>query len=209
MIEQGHFTVADAQRVTREVRSLSSPHDPRWTGIWTIEPNGEITLDATSRHDLFVLDGAVKLLDTVEDPGQILFLSRRESSRMQAGAAGAVLFVYRERGISYPQEAVTLTAENLQWRPARRPLINVAQLADGAHSATLVRWEAGARTGSHHHPRGEELFVLSGELRDGDVRYRPGSWVRLFPGDLHAPYAEAPTLIILRNGHLFGGGSAT
>jgi quercetin dioxygenase-like cupin family protein len=41
-----------------------------------------------------------------------------------------------------------------------------------------------------HHPTGEGVYVLSGELIEGERRYGPGTWVRFAPGTSHQPRTE-------------------
>jgi quercetin dioxygenase-like cupin family protein len=80
--------------------------------------------------------------------------------------------------------------------------MHIAPLASGRQHVSLVEFHPGAQTHDHTHPSGEEIFVLSGELRDANERYPAGTWLRLHPGARHAPFAEVPTVILLRHGHL-------
>jgi len=76
------------------------------------------------------------------------------------------------------------------WHKARAAGMHVAPLANAGHRLTLVEWEPGARTSEHDHPYGEQIFVLSGELRSRNERYPEGTWLRLHPGSRHEPFAE-------------------
>jgi anti-sigma factor ChrR (cupin superfamily) len=72
-----------------------------------------------------------------------------------------------------------------------------------AWGGAVLRYDApGTRAHMHHHPRGEEIDVLEGELQDQRGRYPAGSWQRLHADPGHAPFADVDTLILLRNGHL-------
>jgi quercetin dioxygenase-like cupin family protein len=43
--------------------------------------------------------------------------------------------------------------------------------------AALLRFAAGATSGDHRHPAGEELFLFSGRMRVGDALLSPGDYV--------------------------------
>lgn len=68
----------------------------------------------------------------------------------------------------------------------------------------LMRWPAGAHFRRHRHHHGEEIYVLSGELRDEHGRYPAGTWVRSPHSSEHQPYVETDTVIWLKTGHLPG-----
>ncbi|MGA7782409.1 MAG: cupin domain-containing protein [Paraburkholderia sp.] len=82
------------------------------------------------------------------------------------------------------------------------PSSEYARLSSSGRRLTLVAWEPDTHTRDHGHRNGEEILVLSGELRSHDQRYPAGTWIRLHPGVRHDPFTEIPTVIMLRNGHL-------
>lgn len=206
MIERGFVDLAQAGPDGRAapphgagVVHLSAPDDARWSGVVELAPRAVLALDAGLRHDLFMLRG-----ELADEHGLALragdFASRSTPGRLYAGAGGATLFAYRQAPGDGRERVVAQDART--WRPGRAPGLAVAPLSDDGHSLTLVDWQPGARTAPHAHARGEEIFVLGGELRSGDARLPAGSWLRLHPGEPHAPFAQTPTLILLRNGHL-------
>lgn len=67
---------------------------------------------------------------------------------------------------------------------------------------TLVRWPAGARFQPHRHVGGEEIFIISGELKDEYGCYPAGTWLRSPHLSHHLPYVEKDTLIWVKVGHL-------
>lgn len=99
-------------------------------------------------------------------------------------------------------EAITQTADARTWYAGQNPGMRVALLSSSGHRLTLVAWEPDTRTRDHGHRNGEEILVLTGELRSHDQRYPVGTWIRLHPGARHEPFAELPTVIMLCNGHL-------
>ena len=40
------------------------------------------------------------------------------------------------------------------------------------------------------HPTGEDVYVLEGEMIEGDQRYPTGSWLHFLPGSSHRPRTE-------------------
>ena len=80
--------------------------------------------------------------------------------------------------------------------------MRIAPLIDDYYRLMLVSWSPNTNVPYHDHPRGEEIFVLKGELQDQRGRYPAGTWQRLHPGTGHSPHVTADTLILLRNGHL-------
>ncbi|WP_246792963.1 cupin domain-containing protein [Burkholderia perseverans] len=208
-IERGWVDLDAPLRHADGVIDLSAPHDARWTGIVEIAPRHVWPLGTGQRHDLYLLAGDAGLDGEPLATGD--FAIRFAPAVVRAGERGARLLVYREptdagdaADHASPRHDMppTQRAASRVWRPGRHPLLRVATLAGGGHHVSLVAWQPGARTLDHAHAAGEELLVLSGELRDGDARHRAGSWLRLHPGARHAPFAGAPAVILLRHGHL-------
>ena len=54
----------------------------------------------------------------------------------------------------------------------------------------LLKFEPGASYPNHHHPAGEEVFVLSGEIRFGPDLLRTGDYLYTAPGRTHSAYSE-------------------
>ena len=72
----------------------------------------------------------------------------------------------------------------------------------GGEQVALVRWPAGERFQAHTHFSGEEIYVISGELRDENGRYPQGTWIRSPHMSQHHPFVEEDTLIWVKVGHL-------
>ncbi len=66
----------------------------------------------------------------------------------------------------------------------------------------LEKWPAGEVPEPHHHPGGEEIYVMSGEFVDEQGRYPAGTWLRSPHNSRHQPYVEQDTLIWVKTGHL-------
>lgn len=66
----------------------------------------------------------------------------------------------------------------------------------------MVNWPANAEYARREHNGGEEVYVLSGELRDDNGSYPAGSWIRSPDGSKHHAYVEEDTLLWVKTGHL-------
>jgi quercetin dioxygenase-like cupin family protein len=199
LIEHKWIDLAAAPYDAGAVTHLSGAADPQWAGIVDLGVSGTYALAAGWRHDIYVLRG------TVDVGGRVLgaedFLVRCGAGLVSAREEGARLLLYREAADARCEPAVEGAAERV-WHDGRNPHMRVVPLASSGHRVSLVAWAPGARTRDHGHANGEELFVLSGELRNGGERYPAGTWLRLRPGARHEPFAEQPAVILLRNGHL-------
>lgn len=72
------------------------------------------------------------------------------------------------------------------------------EIEEGAGTAFL-RFDEGAVSHQHTHPAGEEMYVISGKLKVGDVTISAGDYLRTPPGAVHEARAltDAVTLIIV------------
>jgi quercetin dioxygenase-like cupin family protein len=199
LIERSWADLDQAASAIDTVRHLTGAAEPQWCGIVDLGPAGTYTLEPGWRHDVYVLRGDAKVGDQKLDAGD--FLIQCGAAVVHPGRAGARLLLYREASTSRC-EPVRRSAAAREWRAGRYPHMDVVLLSNSAHRVSLVKWAPGARTGEHTHSNGEEIFVLSGELSNGEARYPAGTWLRLHPGARHEPFAEVPAVILLRNGHL-------
>lgn len=65
-------------------------------------------------------------------------------------------------------------------------------------ATSLVAYQAGSHFKAHAHPKGEEIWVLSGVFSDASGHYPAGSYLRNPPGSSHAPFSEAGCLIFVK-----------
>lgn len=178
---------------------FTSERERHASGALSLGARCSFALDSADRYDLFVLAGEIRVdeLTLTADA----FASLKGPLSISAGEDGARVLIYRDSNASGDTSFMS-TRETHAWRDARAPNMRVATLPNPAHTVSIVAWEIGARTREHTHAYGEELFVLSGELRSQEERYPAGTWLRFHPGAKHEPYALKPTRILLRNGHL-------
>lgn len=70
----------------------------------------------------------------------------------------------------------------------RKPLER--EKAESGQVTSVVEYKPGASFKAHHHPMGEEIFVLSGEFADENGRYPAGTYLRNPPGSSHTPFSQ-------------------
>ena len=181
------------------VYSLSDKHDSHWAGVVHLSPGENLNTHTSFRNDLYILKGSISEYGhPFYGPGTFI---TRGSAHFIAGNAGVMFFAYREPTASYAACA-TLHSNTIEWRRSGMKGLKVATLLESSHTLKLVFWGMGTRVPFHNHPLGEEIFVLSGELKDERGRHPPGTWQRFYPGAGHSPYVDIPSLVLLRNGHL-------
>ena len=200
MIETKSIDLARPVNQAGEVISFTDAGDIRWAGIVDLPAHGHLPLDPSGRNDLYILQG-----ELIENAGLIhatgTFLRRSMGTSLIAGPQGARLFKYQDSSAPSNDHA-TATPSQLDWCEGGAVGMKIASLINANQRLMLVSWIPGTQMRFHHHPRGEEIFVLTGELQDQRGRYPAGTWQRLYPETGHSPYSETHTLILLRNGHL-------
>lgn len=200
MVQRGHVDIGALSSRAPVLLSLSAPQARPWAGVYALAPSEPLVLADRARHDIYVLEGELIEQELTHPAGS--FVSRGQAMTLRAGPAGTSLFMYRDE-LARKSGHETWRPDELVWHAGTVPGMTVSPLAETHHWLALVRWRPGTRTPTHRHPRGEEIFVLDGELRDDEGVYPAGTWLRYAPGTGHAPFAEQETLILLRNGHLF------
>ncbi|NUN65583.1 anti-sigma factor [Pseudanabaena biceps] len=64
--------------------------------------------------------------------------------------------------------------------------------------SALVRAEVTVAYPSHRHAKGEEIFMLEGELMDGAITYKAGDYLYSKAGSVHAPLAIAGCMFFVK-----------
>lgn len=70
------------------------------------------------------------------------------------------------------------------------------EIQDGAGTAFL-RFDAGAVSHAHRHPSGEELYVISGRLKIGELVLEAGDYLRTPAGAVHEVRALADSVALI------------
>lgn len=86
-----------------------------------------------------------------------------------------------------------------RWSDTEQPGVSVSGLRrnEQGGASFLVRVAAGARVPLHDHPGGEEVYVISGRARIGDVVVETGDYLWTPPGGVHDLEATDETVIFV------------
>ncbi|MDJ0951578.1 MAG: cupin domain-containing protein [Alphaproteobacteria bacterium] len=118
---------------------------------------------------------------------------------------GCVLFVKLQQYAGTGRPHVVVETDKAGWQASGVEGVEILPLysaADHPETMALARFAAGASYPTHDHPRGEEIFVLSGAVEDAFGRYPAGTWLRQPPGSAHAPRSAEGCTLYVKSGHL-------
>ena len=124
------------------------------------------------------------------------------SSHAPFSRSGCVLLVKLHQFLPEDLTQVCIDTSRERWIPGEGDLevMPLHEFAD--ERVALEKWPSGARARRRRHVGGEEVFVLSGELKDERGAYPRGTWLRIPHMSEHRPYAERETVIWVKTGHL-------
>jgi len=124
------------------------------------------------------------------------------SSHKPFSEEGCVLFVKLDQFNTDDTDTLRIDTRSNDWLPGEGKL-EVMPLHENDHeSVTLVKWPADTKFEPHRHFGGEEIFVISGTLKDEWGAYPAGTWMRSPHNSEHCPYVEDETVIWMKTGHL-------
>jgi len=119
-------------------------------------------------------------------------------------APGCTIFMKLRQMSATERERIVIDTSKAAWEPtARTGLRRLPLHADsGGEDVALERLEPGAVLAETDCPAGEEILVLTGELRDGDGSYGPGTWIRNPAGYRRALGSNGGATYWVKRGHL-------
>ena len=180
----------EASRVTSVVR-----YDPDSAFHSHPHPDGE---------EIFVLDGIFS--DEHGDyPAGTFLLNPEGFEHAPFSKPGCVLFVKLRQYPGTARRHVTIDTNAADWVADATPGIETLRLyAEPGYPETirLVRLDSGAALPPDGDTGGAELFVLDGDLDDGDQQVETGAWIRYPPGRRPGLYSASGARFYLKTGHL-------
>jgi anti-sigma factor ChrR (cupin superfamily) len=96
-------------------------------------------------------------------------------------APGCTIFVKLRQMAPSERRRMVIDTNIVKWKATGRPglkRLSLFSAPDAREQVTLERLEAGADLGAMDCPDGEEIFILSGDLRDEHGIYGAGTWIR-------------------------------
>jgi anti-sigma factor ChrR (cupin superfamily) len=177
--ERGHAT----SLVRYEPGARFSPHD---------HPKGE---------EILVLEGVFS--DETGDYSAGTYFRNPEGFRHAPfSAEGCVLLVKLHQFQADDTHHVVINSHSTRFRPGSGNLQVLLLHQHGSEQVALVRWPAGEYFRVHSHIGGEEIYVISGELKDEHGSYPQGTWIRSPHMSRHLPFVDEDTLIWVKIGHM-------
>jgi anti-sigma factor ChrR (cupin superfamily) len=119
-------------------------------------------------------------------------------------APGCTIFVKLRQMSPTENDRVVVDTSKTAWEPiARTGLRRLPLYADpGGEDVALERLEPGTDLAETDCPAGEEILVLTGDLRDGNGSYGPGTWIRNPAGHRRALGSDGGATYWVKRGHL-------
>lgn len=172
------------------------------TSIVRYEPGASFHAhDHPLGEEILVLEGVFSD-ETGDYPAGTYFRNPEGFRHAPFSEEGCVLLVKLHQFQQDDTAHVVIDTNNTPFRPGSGQLEVLPLHQHKAEQVALVRWPAGARFQPHTHMGGEEIYVLSGELRDENGAYPAGTWLRSPHLSKHQPLVEEDTLIWVKVGHL-------
>jgi anti-sigma factor ChrR (cupin superfamily) len=98
---------------------------------------------------------------------------------------------------------VAIDTSAVQWSKGPVSGAEVVQLHEfDTERVAMLRLDGAVVMPSRDIPQGEEIYVVSGQIRDADGDYGPDTWIRNPPGTAAAFTATRPSVLWLKSGHL-------
>jgi anti-sigma factor ChrR (cupin superfamily) len=110
-------------------------------------------------------------------------------------------------------ERAVMHAADMAWQPSPSPSVWRKRFyRDGPAEAgivtSVVRYEPGSEFPTHHHPGGEEIFVLDGMFSDEHGGYPAGTYLLNPDGTSHAPFSKDGCTLFVKLRQYAGDGRA-
>ncbi len=155
-------------------------------------------------EEILVLDGVFS--DEHGDyPAGSYLLNPKGFRHTPFSREGCVLFVklFQYAGDERTHFAIDTKAE--PWTSGDRPGMEVLPLyseLDWPETMCLERMSPGTALPHEVCRGGKEIFVLEGQLEDGDGNYPAGSWLRLPPDSTHTPRSAEGCICYVKRRHI-------
>ena len=116
---------------------------------------------------------------------------------------GALILVKLHQFQDGDDTHLTIQTDNTTWLTNSRGVEVLHLHSFNEERVALERWPAGTAANRSATPKGEEIYVLKGELEDDKGTYPSGTWLRNPAGQENTPSTVTEeTLIWIKTGHL-------
>jgi ChrR Cupin-like domain len=159
---------------------------------------GETVEFAEGCKDIYVIAGRISSGANVFNEGAYFGLNDVVEI---VALAPTVIFVFSCPGPDREASCVLANTESA-FRQGRNPGIRRYDLRTRPYHVAIVDFAPGTHIPAHSHPRGEEIYILSGELFEAPVHLAQHAWHRVLPAEMHSPIAHDRARILLFTNHL-------
>jgi anti-sigma factor ChrR (cupin superfamily) len=200
--QQQAWLPSPAPGVWRKPLEREATESGHTTSVVRYEANSRF---ASHKHpkgeEIFVLEGVFSD-ENGDYPAGTYIRNPPLSAHAPFSEQGCTLLVKLNQFSSSDSKSVRINTEESAWLPGQGNL-EVMPLHQCEHEhVALVKWPAGEVFTPHQHFGGEEIFVLSGTFEDDQGAYPAGTWMRSPHLSSHYPKVNAPTVILVKTGHL-------
>ena len=118
---------------------------------------------------------------------------------------GCTIFVKLRQMETSERHRVVIDSNAVEWNdadPSGSKRLALFSAPDAREQVSLHRLEAGAQSSEAACPGGEEIFILSGDLRDEFGTYAAGTWIRNPPGFRRTLGSDGGATYWTKRGHL-------
>ena len=116
---------------------------------------------------------------------------------------GCIIFVKLRQMEPAERDRIVIDSNIAEWQDTdQRGSKQLSLFSDAREQVALQRLEAGARPDDADCPGGEEIFILSGDLRDEFGIYSAGTWIRNPAGFRRKLGSDAGATYWTKRGHL-------
>lgn len=192
-----------AKGVWRKPLEREAAESGQVTSIVRYDPGAVFAAHAHPKgEEIYVISGQFEDEKGIYPAGSY-FRNPPGSSHTPASSQGCILWVKLNMFQADDMGSLNINTSVHPWTAGLVEGLTIKHLHRfGAESTALVRWQPGTRFSNHHHPGGEEIFVLEGVFEDEHGSYPKGSWIRNPPHSQHSPFSTEGCTILVKTGHL-------
>ena len=174
----------------KRVHLVGPPESGQVTSIVRYQPDASFPAhDHPEGEEILVLEGVFS--DEHGDwPAGTYLLNPEGFRHAPFSTEGCLLFVKLRQFPGLDREHLVVNTGEREWQAPQNDGVSVKPLysqAGFSDTTRLEKWDAGTTVGEVSYEQGAEFYVLRGIFEDDEGVYPAGTWLRMPPGESHAP----------------------